>query len=160
MDDYKNVGNYYCSSSSVASTLKNTPFSRAFILKIDFALGSGFHRQTYIEYNTQKKAVRYVNNGEWTDYAYFSDDETLLNDTIRYMGTASFKDFNDCPNNTVWWVSSSTTENRPPVNERAYGQLISIGGFQLFFTYEYSNGIYSRWYMNGNWTAWLSITTQ
>lgn len=80
--------------------------------------------------------------------------------SIRYMGAASFKDFNDCPNNTSWWVSSSTTENRPPVNEHAYGQLISIGGFQLFFTYEYSNGIYSRWYMNGKWTAWMSITTQ
>ena len=80
--------------------------------------------------------------------------------SIRYMGAASFKDFNDCPDNTAWWVNPSTTENRPPVNENAYGQLISIGGFQLFFTYEYSNGIYSRWYMNGKWTAWMSITTQ
>ena len=81
--------------------------------------------------------------------------------SIRYMGTASFKDFNDCPENTIWWVSPTTTGHRPPVNENAYGQLECIGGMQIFYTYEYLHGsIYSRWYMNGEWTGWRSIMQQ
>lgn len=83
MNEYKNIGNYYCNASSTAATLKNAPFSHAFTMKVDFSLGSGFQRQTYIEYNTQKKAVRFLNNGEWEPYVYFSDDETLLGKTVN-----------------------------------------------------------------------------
>lgn len=85
MDNYKTPGNYYMISNAQAATLSNSPFgNNAFILKVEYANGVTYPRQTYTEYSTGKKAVRAITSsaGTWSQYIYFSDDATLFSKLI------------------------------------------------------------------------------
>lgn len=85
MNDYTEIGNYYCNANSIAQTLENCPTTSGFTLKVENAVGessagsSGYIRQTFTEYDTGRKIVRYrVNStGTWQPFVYFSDDATL-----------------------------------------------------------------------------------
>lgn len=46
LNDYSSPGNYYCGSSSIAGTLKNSPTIDAFTMKVEFATGVGYPCQT------------------------------------------------------------------------------------------------------------------
>ena len=81
MNNYTEIGNYYCSSSNTTPTLINAPFKNsAFVLKVLMGNGTNYPTQVYEELITGKKAYRcYVSEqGGWKDYVYFSDDATLL----------------------------------------------------------------------------------
>lgn len=88
MNDYNTPGNYYCKNNATAQTLKNAPFNgSAFILKIEYALGTYRERQIYTRYSTNQKAVRYYNGSAWSPYVYFSDDATVMNEITSYVPT-------------------------------------------------------------------------
>lgn len=92
MNDYTEIGNYYCNANSIAQTLENCPTTSGFTLKVENAVGessagsSGYIRQTFTEYDTGRKIVRYRVNSTstWQPFVYFSDDATLLGQTITY----------------------------------------------------------------------------
>lgn len=82
LDNYKTIGNYSATYAS-AQSLNNAPWKDAFIMKIDYAVATDYPRQTCINYHTQQRAIRYFNQS-WTNWVYFSDDATVLGQTITY----------------------------------------------------------------------------
>lgn len=84
MNNYTTPGNYYCISDSAAKTLKNCPFTHAFTLKVEYSRGNSVPCQTFREYNTGITAYRKYESSTWIDYYYFSDDATVLGQTITY----------------------------------------------------------------------------
>ena len=81
MDTYTTPGNYYVISNTQAATLSNSPFeNNAFILKVEYANGVTYPRQIFTEYSTGRKAIRFISSsgGSWSDWLYFSDDDTVL----------------------------------------------------------------------------------
>ena len=85
-DTYKTPGNYFCSSSTIANSLKNVPFSNtAFTLKVGYSAGNSYPSQTFKAYRTGKVAYRIYDaySQGWSDWAYFSDDATVLGQTIN-----------------------------------------------------------------------------
>ena len=82
MNDYVTPGNYYCHQSSIAQTLENCPFTIAFIMKVEYANGTGHPSQTATGFSTGQKAWRRYNNNTWSDWVYFSDDATVLSNGI------------------------------------------------------------------------------
>ena len=83
MNDYTTPGNYYCISDSAAITLKNCPFTHAFTLKVEHSRGTSVPCQTFREYHTGITAYRKYESSSWKGYAYFSDDATVLGQTIN-----------------------------------------------------------------------------
>lgn len=88
MDTYTKIGNYYCQSNTTAASLSNAPFTKAFALKVIYANGVQFPCQIYREYDTGRIAVRTSTNptganNSWNGYRYFSDDATVLGQTIN-----------------------------------------------------------------------------
>lgn len=71
-DTYKVPGNYYCVSNDTATTLKNCPLSSAFVLKVDFAAGNSYPRQTFLQYDNKKSCARTWDdyNNRWFDIIY------------------------------------------------------------------------------------------
>ena len=80
MNDYSTPGNYYCLYDSYAQSLTNAPFTRAFVLKVEYSNGVSYPRQIFTEYSTGIKAIRFISSsgGSWSDWLYFSDDATVL----------------------------------------------------------------------------------
>lgn len=82
MDNYKTPGNYFAASNNVANTLSNAPFTSAFTMKVEYSQGTGYPCQTFREYGRGNMAFRLYDTGAgspyWTQYYYFSDDDTML----------------------------------------------------------------------------------
>lgn len=57
-DTYRIPGNYACIDNTIASTLKNCPISKAFILKVDLSTGNAYPRQTFLQFNNGKVFTR------------------------------------------------------------------------------------------------------
>lgn len=57
-DTYRVPGNYACIDNTIASTLKNCPISKAFILKVDLSTGNAYPRQTFLQFNNGKVFTR------------------------------------------------------------------------------------------------------
>lgn len=57
-DTYRVPGNYACIDNTIASTLKNCPISKAFILKVDLSTGNAYPRQTFLKFNNGKVFTR------------------------------------------------------------------------------------------------------
>lgn len=159
MNDYTEIGNYYCNANSIAQTLENCPTTSGFTLKVENAVGkssagsSGYIRQTFTEYDTGRKIVRYrVNStGTWQPFVYFSDDATFL--SYHMHTTAS--DFNEMRSIGAYWIHPSvTTENHP---SNTYGMLEVMGGMQRFTEYDNQRRIFVRFYANSQWTSWVSF---
>ena len=91
LDNYKTPGNYYCSTSSRASTLKNSPFATtAFTMKVEHSSGDAYPSQTCCSYSTGQKRRRLFSNNAWGEWKTFSDDDTIkkqIAKTIDVSGT-------------------------------------------------------------------------
>lgn len=74
MDNYKTVGNYYCSGDIGAQTMQNCPFTHAFTLKIISGTGVSYPNQIFREYNTGAVATRFYNQGlnSWSEFKYIT----------------------------------------------------------------------------------------
>ena len=68
-------GNYYCNSVNVALTLSNCPFKSAFLLKVEWSVGSNakYIRQTFIQYDNNRTISRvyFDNEAVWQDETQF-----------------------------------------------------------------------------------------
>lgn len=68
-DTYRVPGNYACIENTIASSLKNCPVSKAFVLKVDLATGNSYPRQTFLQFNNGKVFTRTFDSFEnrWTE---------------------------------------------------------------------------------------------
>ena len=75
-------GNYYCNSVLVALTLSNCPFKSAFLLKVEWSVGSNakYIRQTFIQYDNNRTISRvyFDNEAVWQDETQFITNADLL----------------------------------------------------------------------------------
>ena len=88
MNSYDEYGNYYCSTDESSPTLKNAPFTEAFTMTVEAAAGTKdrYPAQVYRRLIDGAIAYRYYSNkqSKWMGYVYFSDDATVLGQTITY----------------------------------------------------------------------------
>lgn len=173
MNDYNTPGNYFCSTNVVAQSLLNSPFTQAFIMKVELSTGSAYPSQTFIEYNTRKMATRYRGLGEqgvWQPYVYFSDDATLISSnriwrTVTVYNKGDFKDCNDIPVNCIG-NTYSTALNRPIDSTGQMFAIFCIGSEvdrykaqYAFPSVNFTNKIQYRFYnyTGQSWSSWESI---
>lgn len=120
MDTYTTPGNYYIISNTQAATLSNSPFeNNAFILKVEYANGVTYPRQIFTEYSTGRKAIRFISSsgGSWSDWLYFSDDDTVLAHVISPVT------MNDAVNINTGYVDLNF-----PLNEYFFFKFVCAGG--------------------------------
>lgn len=167
MNDYTEIGNYYCNANSIAQTLENCPTTSAFTLKVENAVGessagsSGYIRQTFTEHDTGRKIVRYrVNStGTWKPFVYFSDDATLFAGTAIQSGD----DLNDYTTPGIYrsTVSSITASllNIPEIFSSGFSMLVFnmllATNVQVIFA---GNNMYMRISNTGGWQSWYKFT--
>lgn len=158
MNNYKEIGNYFCGTGSSAATMDNTPFTSAFTLKVVKGYSGNYVWQTFKELNTGKLAYRVFNGSIWMDFSYFSDDATI------FVGTAiqSGDDLNDYTTpgryNSTQASVTSTLLNIPEnfasgftmTVYRTYGDNV----IQVIFRGGASNAIYTRAKTNAGWQSW------
>lgn len=68
-DTYRVPGNYACVDNTIASSLKNCPISKAFVLKVDLSTGNAYPRQTFLQFNNGKVFTRVFDafENKWAD---------------------------------------------------------------------------------------------
>lgn len=165
MDEYRDVGNYICTSYSIANTLINSPFNRAFLLKVG-KTGSSVAYQIYKEVESGKCAYRYYTGSSWLDYTYFSDDATLFAGTDIQSGD----DLNDYTKPGIYYSQDSTItsslSNMPEFFASGFSldvkYLGSSSNLIQIITYTSSNGvgsvIYTRRRSNSLWADWYKFS--
>lgn len=163
MDDFDEVGNFYCPASATTQTLKNCPFKNAFTLKVIYATGVNYPAQIFKEFNTGRMAYRYYNSSgsvpSWQPYVYFSDDATI------FVGTAilSGDDLNDYTTPGIYRATSSgvtaTLLNMPEIFSSGFTMLVfnmSITtNIQVIFA---GDKIYMRFSNAGGWQTWFKYS--
>lgn len=65
LNDYSAVGNYYCPLNATAATLKNSPTTTAFVMKVALGTGNGYPQQELITYDTGRRYTRTFSEGQW-----------------------------------------------------------------------------------------------
>ena len=166
-DKYKNPGNYYCNNNDVVASLVNSPFTSAFILKVDQATGSEeYPRQTFTRYTDGRIAQRKHDpyNKQWSDFAYFSDDATL------FAGKAinSGDDLNDYITPGIYYSENSAiTEsllNMPEYFTSGFSldiKSLNSGGSIQTITYTSASNagsiIYTRRRSGSLWSNWYKF---
>lgn len=166
MNDYSTPGNYYCLYDSYAQSLTNAPFTRAFVLKVEYSNGVSYPRQIFTEYSTGRKAVRYYDGSIWQQYVYFSDDATLFAGTAIQSGD----DLNDYTKPGIYYSQDSTIKaslsNMPEFFASGFSLDVKyLGGSSnliQIITYTSSNGvgsvIYTRRRSNSLWADWYKFS--
>ena len=169
MNDYTEIGNYYCNANSIAQTLENCPTTSGFTLKVENAVGessagsSGYIRQTFTEYDTGRKIVRYrVNStGTWQPFVYFSDDATLFAGTAIQSGD----DLNDYTKPGRYYSPSASVtallSNMPEIFESGFSMdVLPVSANKVQVIYAGGGGgiIYTRSSIASGWMSWYKFT--
>lgn len=159
MDNYREIGNYYCSANSIANTLINSPFTKAFTMKVEFSQGTSYPCQICKAYDTGIIARRYYDISKWSDWSYFSDDETL------FAGKAinSGDDLNDYTTPGIYRSTSSSTTasllNIPEIFNSGFSMLVfnmSLAtNVQVIFA---GDNMYMRTSNIGVWKSWFKYS--
>lgn len=168
MNDYTEIGNYYCNANSIAQTLENCPTTSGFTLKVENAVGessagsSGYIRQTFTEHDTGRKIVRYRVNSTstWKPFVYFSDDATLFAGTAIQSGD----DLNDYTTPGIYYSATATITasllNMPEIFESGFSMLIapiSSNNSQIIFPGGLGGDIYTRSAVSAGWQSWYKF---
>lgn len=161
-DTYKTPGNYFCSSSTVANSLKNVPFSNAaFTLKVGYSTGKSYPSQTFKAYRTGKVAYRMYDaySQEWSDWLYFSDDAAI------FVGTPinSGDDLNDYTTPGIYRSTSSgitaSLLNIPETFVSGFTMLVFnmllATNVQVIFA---GDRIYMRLSNTSGWQSWFKYS--
>lgn len=160
MDNYTEIGNYYCPSSAVASSLTNAPFTRGFTLKVQAGTsGKSYLQQIYKLFNTGQIAFRVRENEEWSAYKYFSDDATLFAGTAIQSGD----DLNDYTMPGIYRSTSSRITasllNIPEIISSGFTMLVfnmaTTTYVQVIFA---GDKIYTRLSNTGGWLNWFKYS--
>ena len=181
MNDFDEIGNFYCPASATVTTLKNCPFVNAFTLKVIYGTGVNYPTQIFTEFNTGKKAWRYFNSSgsapSWSDFVYFSDDTSVLDQVantsvpmkfITYTAQNKEEAINLLDNPTLLVGNKSSAYCiyfQDNVGDSPLG-----GGASMVLGYTYSNDDYGvQFYIkyngefrkrnknNGKWTEFVNI---
>ena len=172
MNDYTEIGNYYCNANSIAQTLENCPTTSGFTLKVENAVGessagsSGYIRQTFTEHDTGRKIVRYRVNSTstWKPFVYFSDDATIFAGTPINSGD----DLNDYKTLGIYYSPASevsgTLINIPDESAKTSGFSllvlpisVSRSGCrvsQIIIRGSEASTIYTRSESSSGWRSW------
>lgn len=161
MNNYNTIGNYFCGSGSVVSTLQNTPFSQTFQLKVEKSNSGGVY-QTFKTLSTGNIAYRYYNGSTWTQYVYFSDDATV---SLYQTMVASSDIIQTAENQTLYqtrfyWLNGASYNGELPADSYKYGSAIVLKrASNSIFVAIFSIGkpIYNS-YSNGSWSGWRDFT--
>ena len=165
MDGYLEIGNYYCATNAIASTLKNCPFNRAFTLKIEYGTGTRYQRQLFKEYDTGRMAFRSYNSSasvpSWGNYVYFSDDATLFAGTAIQSGD----DLNDYTKPGRYYSPSASVtallSNMPEIFESGFSMdVLPVSANKVQVIYAGGGGgiIYTRSSIASGWMSWYKFT--
>lgn len=159
MDEYRDVGNYICTSYSIANTLINSPFNRAFLLKVG-KTGSSVAYQIYKEVESGKCAYRYYTGSSWLDYTYFSDDATIFAGTAIQSGD----DLNDYTKPGRYYSPNASTTasllNMPEIFESGFSMdvlPISSNNVQIIYPGGAGKNIYTRSAVSSGWQPWYKF---
>ena len=103
----------------MANTLTNSPFTHAHTLKVEYGQGTGYPVQIGRRLNDGCIAYRLYNtvSSSWSDYAYFSDDDTLLGQAKQSLKLTN-EDLNSLfatsyINTTYYAGNDNTCANKP-----------------------------------------------
>lgn len=69
LNNYYNVGNYYCGANAVVTSLSNCPVSKAFIMKVEWSSGNGNPRQIIYVYDTYECYIRWTSKLDGTGWS-------------------------------------------------------------------------------------------
>lgn len=161
MNNYTTIGNYFCGTGSVISTLQNTPFSQTFQLKVA-KTGSGVGvYQTFKTLSTGNVAYRYYNGSTWSQYVYFSDDATLFAGTAIQSGD----DLNDYTKPGRYYSPSASVtallSNMPEIFESGFSMdVLPVSANKVQVIYAGGGGgiIYTRSSITSGWMSWYKFT--
>lgn len=107
LNEYKEVGNYYCNLNKTAETLVNSPTNSAFKMKVALAAGSNYPSQEITIYNTGVKYYRWFNTetNSWSDFRVFAETGDLSNLTTSKKGNlvAAINEINEF----VKWLNAN-----------------------------------------------------
>ena len=165
-DTYKTPGNYFCSSSTIANSLKNVPFSNtAFTLKVGYSTGKSYPSQTFKAYRTGNVAYRIYDaySQGWSDWIYFSDDATVspyqqtMTPTNDVLQTAE----NQTSTQTkFYWLSGTSYNGELPADSYKYGSAIVLKRASNSISvavFSIGKPICNS-YSNGSWSGWRDFT--
>ena len=98
-------GNYYCNSVNVALTLSNCPFKSAFLLKVEWSVGSNakYIRQTFIQYDNNRTISRVYFDNE----AVWQDETQFITNADLGTGFISSGAFTDIVQDGIYYVSNN-----------------------------------------------------
>lgn len=163
MNDYTEIGNYYCPSSFIATSLKNAPFTRGFTLKVQSGTsGTSYLQQIYKIFNTGQIAFRVKENDEWSDYRYFSDDATIS----KYQTMDVSSDIIQTAENQTscqtrfYWLNGASYSGELPADNYKYGSAIVLkraSNSIVIVIFSIGKPIYNS-YSNGSWSGWRDFT--
>lgn len=130
-DTYKVPGNYACIDNTIASTLKNCPISRAFILKVDLSTGNAYPRQTFLQFNNGKVFTRVFDAFE-NKWAETFSNLTNADLKVTLRNNAKLEIYSDVDTSYIDSFSGNTRRHR---------LVWSDGGLTL---YKYSGNINTK----------------
>lgn len=92
-DTYRVPGNYACVDNTIASSLKNCPISKAFVLKVDLSTGNAYPRQTFLQFNNGKVFTRVFDafENKWAETFSNITNADLSNRLIFNSGSTALQ---------------------------------------------------------------------
>lgn len=137
---FMEVGNYYCVSNEIANSLLHSPFKEAFIMKVDYATGLGYPRQTFIRYSDSCQATRIhdqwkASENKWSEFTYSMNDSMVSNQNILINSNFDVnqreKDVYDVHGTAPrtydrWSISCPNGESRCRISRGRYGEVNTI----------------------------------
>lgn len=157
MNTYIEPGNYCCNGIT-PTTLKNSPFADAFLLKVEYPSGTQSYRsQTFILYNSRRIAYRFytVSTQTWSDFIFYDSNEDVLSAYIT-----SGVDYDNLTSGVHY---CGTNCQHAPENYCRVICLYGIRGARLNDAIQVaipvlSPAIYTRTYNTGKWSQWRKFT--
>lgn len=167
LNDYNNLGNYYCPTDVAVGTLKNCPCQYAFKMKIEHGQGDNYPCQTITEYNTGRRFYRvYLSEIGWLDWISYITDKQVSN----FVSCSLFVDASGDAN--IYTPHLNTLYNSFD-DGTAFEIILKVGsvhrisgmkanndhGYMFRMSYDSSGipSVYSRCLLYGQWTNWIKL---
>jgi len=164
LDNYSTPGNYYASTDAIAISLSNSPANGAFTMKVEYANGTGYPRQTIRQYDTGTLYTRLRNGlGVWQAWMMYPtrteinalNSKMLVKINIRTTDTTTA---DDIMADGVYMCTGVTTERKFPT---ANGLMLVFAYnanlvFQIYYPHPGTSKPYVRMHWD-NWSNWLQL---
>lgn len=157
-EKYKKAGNYYCSNNNKAKTLINCPLSEAFVMKVDYATGYAYPRQTFIRFNDGFTTLRMYDpysskDDKWEKDVYKVNCRYLKNlNQEHYDG--QFEIFRYDENTLNSPLKEGITESREGI---VFHKSIQNLATQVAIPTSDEILYIRKRKTDGNWTGWIKV---